>query len=67
MKADGEYTAKLVDENGNVVSEDAFPAGSLRTLSVNKHLEPGHYELIMVNGKGTLGDTPNFSLQINKI
>ena len=67
MKADGEYTAKLVDENGDVVSEDAFPEGALRTLSVNKHLEPGHYQLVMYNGKGTIGDTPTFSVQVNKI
>ena len=67
MKADGEYYARIVDENDNIVSEDEFPQGSLRTLSTNKHLEPGHYELIMVNGKGTIGDTPTFSIQVNKI
>lgn len=67
MKADGEYTAKLVDENGNVVSEDEIPEGSIRTLSVNKQLEPGHYQLIMHNGKGSNGDTPVFSVQVNKV
>lgn len=67
MKADGEYIARIVDENGNTVSEDEFPQGSIRSLTANKHLEPGHYELIMVAGKGTVGDTPVFSIQVNKV
>ena len=67
MQSDGIYYAKITDERGNVVSENEIPAGSIRTLTANMHLESGKYKLILVNGKGTVGDNPTFSIQMKKL
>ena len=66
MKGSGDYFVKIVDENGEVIYQEPFPEGSIRTYTSRKTFEAGYYELYIVNGKGTVGDMPAISIQVNK-
>lgn len=66
MNGNGDYTARVTDDQGKVVSEQAFPTGTIRTYNATLELEPGNYHFSVINGRHTLGESPSFSVQVNK-
>lgn len=66
MNGNGEYTARVTDDHGVVVSEQAFPTGTFRTYTATVELEPGIYHFSVVNGRHTIGESPSFSVQVSK-
>lgn len=64
--AEGNYNVKIAKKNGEVVSNDPVSTGALRMYTTQIELEPGDYELIIVNCDGTINEKPVISVQINK-
>lgn len=64
--AEGNYNIKIAKKNGEVVSNDPVSTGALRMYTTQIELEPGDYELIIVNCDGTINEKPVISVQINK-
>ena len=66
LQSDGEYLIHVEKPGGDYFEELIPNGGNIRTYKATKHLERGRYRFIIINGKNSLGDTPVFSIQINK-
>lgn len=64
--AEGNYNVKIAKKNGEVVSNDPVSTGAFRMYTTQLELEPGDYELTIVNCDGTINEKPVISVQINK-
>ena len=63
--AEGNYFVKIEKRSGEVVSYEMVPSGAIRMYTKQIELEPGDYNLVIVNGEGSRGDKPAISVQIN--
>ena len=73
IKPQGTYSVRIENEDGSFVIEEEFPTDGaaskyydVKTYTSTKYLEAGSYKFLIVNGKGTLGDSPTFTIQINR-
>ena len=66
MNGNGDYRVRILDDNGNIISEDQIPTGTVRTYTTVKTLEKGSYHITVVNGSHTAGEQPTFRLQVMK-
>ena len=63
--AEGNYYVRIEKRSGEVVSYEKVPSGVFKTYTKQIELEPGDYNLVIVNGEGSKGDKPTISVQIN--
>ena len=73
IKPQGTYSVRIENEDGSFVIEEEFPTDGpaskyydVRTYTSTKHLDAGSYKFYIVNGKGTMGNSPTFTIQINR-
>lgn len=66
MNAKGDYSFKISDDDGNVISQEQIPSGTIRTYTAVKTLEAGSYHVTVVNGSHTRGDEPVIQIQVTK-
>lgn len=66
MNAKGDYSFKIADDEGNVISQEQIPSGTIRTYTAVKTLEAGSYHVTVVNGSHTRGDEPVIQIQVTK-
>ena len=66
MNAKGDYSFKIADDDGNVISQEQIPSGTIRTYTAVKTLEAGSYHVTVVNGSHTRGDEPVIQIQVTK-
>ena len=67
MNASGDYSVRLENDDGAVVTSGGIPSGGSRTYILQTGLEPGYYKIFIVNGSGTRGEKPVVAVQINRI
>lgn len=66
MNAEGEYSVRIETNDGEPVTEGKVGSGAIRSYAQQISLEPGYYNLYVVNGTGTVNEKPVITIQINK-
>ena len=65
MGAEGKYAVRVEkDDDKDFYTQEDIPEGSIRTLTKQIDLEAGSYKFYLVNGAGSKGEKPTFSVQI---
>ncbi len=65
MGAEGKYAVRVEkDDDKDFYTQEDIPEGAIRTLTKQIDLEAGSYKFYLVNGAGSKGEKPTFSVQI---
>lgn len=66
VNAKGEYFIRIEKDDGEFISRVDFSQGAIPTSSQQLDLEPGSYNIFIINGNGSIGEHPTFSVQVNR-